>query len=223
MVKKNVVTNSLYIIPLSPSKSLPAKNCSIHLICGAGTGTEFMKIFLDQGYHVTAGVLNVLDTDFETAQFLGIPVASEAPFSPITDRTMKTDLAMISKSDFVVVSSVPFGYGNLPNLQAAKEALKKGIPVIMMDDVPIENRDFTNGQATAYMQELKSTGAFFIKSQDELLAKLNISLQIPKQTSELSSTMTGHLKSVPHSGSSEQVKMEQKPDYEDSKAAGSAK
>jgi len=223
MVKKNVVTNSLYVIPLSPSKSLPAKNCAIHLICGAGTGTEFMKIFLDQGYNVTAGVLNVLDTDFETAQFLNIPVASEAPFSPITDRTMKTNLAMIGKANFVVVSSVPFGYGNLQNLQAAKEALKKGVPVMMMDEVPIENRDFTNGQATAYMQELKSLGACFIKSQDELLTKLNISLQVPKQTSEASSTMTGHLKGVTPSGSSEQVKTEQKFDNEGSEVTGSIK
>jgi iron complex transport system ATP-binding protein len=221
MVKKNVVTNSLYIIPLSPSKSLPAKNCSIHLICGAGTGTEFMKIFLDQGYHVTAGVLNVLDTDFETAQFLDIPVASEAPFSPITDRTMKTNLAMISKANFVVVSSVPFGYGNLPNLQAAKEAQKKGIQVMVMDEVPIENRDFTNGQAVAYMQELKGLGAFFVKSQDDLLTKLNISLQVTKQPCELSSTVAGHLKGVTLSGNSEQVKMEQS-DHED-KVTGSIK
>ena len=87
---------------------------------------------------------------------------------------------------------------------------------MMMDEVPIENRDFTNGQATSYMQELKSLGACFIKSQDELLTKLNISLQIPKQTSEVSSTMTGHLKGVTLSGDSEQVKME-KLDHEDSK------
>jgi iron complex transport system ATP-binding protein len=197
IVKKNAVTNSLYVIPLSPSKPLPPKNCAIHLICGAGTGTELMKIFLDEGYNVTAGVLNVLDTDFETAQLLNIQVTSEAPFSPITERTVKTNLGMISKANFVVISSVPFGYGNLPNLLAAKEALNSGIPVMVIDQVPIENRDFTSGRAKALMEELKSLGAVFINNQDELLTKLNISLEKTRLPKELSSTIAGHLKDVP--------------------------
>ncbi|HMK93973.1 MAG TPA: ABC transporter ATP-binding protein [Candidatus Limnocylindrales bacterium] len=196
IVKKNAVTNSLYVIPLSPSKPSPPKNCAIHLICGAGTGTELMKIFLDEGYNVTAGVLNVLDTDFETAQLLNIQVASEAPFSPVTERTVKTNLAMISKANFVVISSVPFGYGNLPNLIAAKEALNRGIPVMVIDQVPIENRDFTGGHAKALMEELKSLGAVFVKNQYELLTKLNISLEKTKLPEELSSTIAGHLKDL---------------------------
>ncbi len=194
IVKKNPVTNTLYVNLMSPSKSSPSKNCSIHLICGAGTGTELMKIFLDEGYKVTAGVLNVLDTDFETAQYLNIPVTSEAPFSPITERTMKTNLAMINKADFVVVSSVPFGFGNLQNLQGAKEALKKGIPVLVIDQVPIESRDFTNGQAKTYLQELKRMGAIFVKDQTELLNRLKISQQIPEPPKEFAATIAGHLK-----------------------------
>ena len=194
IVKKNAVTNSLYVIPLSPTKPLPPKNCAIHLICGAGTGTELMKIFLNEGYNVTAGVLNVLDTDFETAQLLNIQVASEAPFSPITERTVKTNLTMISRANFVVISSVPFGYGNLPNLASAKEALNSGIPVMVIDQVPIENRDFTSGRAKALMEELKSLGAVFVKNQDELLAKLNISFGKTELPKELRSTISGHLK-----------------------------
>ncbi len=38
---------------------------------------------------VTAGVLNMLDTDYETAELLKIPTVSEAPFSPITDQSKK--------------------------------------------------------------------------------------------------------------------------------------
>ena len=194
IVKKNLVTNSLYVIPLSPPKFSPLKNCAIHLICGAGTGTALMKILLEEGYSVTAGVLNVLDTDFETAEFLNIPVTSEAPFSPITEKTRKANLAMISKASTVVVTSVPFGHGNLQNLEAAKEALKKGIPLFVIDEVPIESRDFTKGQATALFGDLKNMGAVFVKNQDELLHMLNVSEEKLKMAKNVPPSIADHLK-----------------------------
>jgi iron complex transport system ATP-binding protein len=195
IVQKHFVTNSLYVIPLSPPKSPSSKKCSIHLICGAGTGTALMKVLLDEGYSVTAGVLNVLDTDFETAQFLKVPVTTEAPFSPITEKTHKANLAMISKASTVVLTSVPFGYGNLQNLEAAKEALERGIPIFVVDEVPIESRDFTQGKAKALFIELKSKGAVFVKNQNELLSLLNVSeekLKLAKE--EETAKILDHLK-----------------------------
>ena len=196
IVKKNLVTNSLYVIPLSPPKSSPLKNCAIHLICGAGTGTAIMKILLEEGYSVTAGVLNVLDTDFETAQFLNIPVTSEAPFSPITEKTRKANLAMISKASTVVVTSVPFGHGNIQNLESAKEALEKGIPLFVIDEVPIESRDFTKGQATTLFGDLKNMGAVFVKNQEELLHMLNVSEEKLKMAKNVPPSIADHLKSA---------------------------
>ncbi len=195
IVKKNSVTGSLYVNLMSVTKPPAPKNCSIHLICGAGTGAELMKIFQNEGYLVTAGVLNVLDTDYETAQYLNIPVASEAPFSPITDKSMKINLEMIKKANFTVISSVPFGYGNLENLQAAKEALQKGVNVIVLDQVPIESRDFTKGQAKACLDELKKMGAIFVKTQNELLSKLDIHVQTSKLSGEVPQSVVDHLKS----------------------------
>jgi iron complex transport system ATP-binding protein len=194
IVKKHLVTNSIYVIPLSPPKSLPSKKCSIHLICGAGTGTALMKILLDEGYSVTAGVLNVLDTDFETAQFLKIPVTTEAPFSPITEKTHKANLAMINKARMVVLTSVPFGYGNFQNLEAAKEALEREIPVFVIDEVPIESRDFTQGKAKALFMELKSKGAVFVKDQNELLSLLNVSEEKLKMAKVETAKFLNHLK-----------------------------
>jgi iron complex transport system ATP-binding protein len=153
-----------------------------------------MKIFLEEGYCVTAGVLNVLDTDFETAEFLNIPVASEAPFSSITEKTREANLALISKASYVVVTSVPFGHGNLQNLEVAKEALKKGIPLFVIDEVPIESRDFTQGQATALLKEMKSMGAIFVKNQDELLHLLNVSEEKVKLAKEVPPSVVDHLK-----------------------------
>jgi iron complex transport system ATP-binding protein len=137
----------------------------------------------------------VLDTDFETAQFLKVPVTTEAPFSPITEKTHKANLAMISKASTVVLTSVPFGYGNLQNLEAAKEAIERGIPIFVVDEVPIESRDFTQGKAKALFIELKSKGAVFVKNQNELLSLLNVSeekLKLAKE--EETAKILDHLK-----------------------------
>jgi iron complex transport system ATP-binding protein len=194
IVKKHIVTNSLFVIPLSPQKASPSRKCAIHVICGAGTGTALMKVLLDEGYSVTAGILNVLDTDFETAQFLKIPVITEAPFSPITGKTHKANLAMMSKASTVVLTSVPFGYGNLQNLEAALAAVERGIPTFVIEEVPIEKRDFTGGKAKALLTELKSKGAEFVKDQNELLSMLNVSVEKLKIAKEERDRILAHLK-----------------------------
>jgi iron complex transport system ATP-binding protein len=194
IVKKHLVTNSIFVIPLSPQKFPPSRKCSIHLICGAGTGTALMKVLLDEGYSVTAGVLNVLDTDFETAQFLKIPVTTEAPFSPITEKTHKDNLVMINKASTVVLTSVPFGFGNLQNLEAAKEALDRGIPTFVIDEIPVERRDFTRGKAKKLFTELKNKGAVFVKNQNELLSLLNVSEEKLKIAKEERDRILDHLK-----------------------------
>jgi iron complex transport system ATP-binding protein len=175
IVRRNPVTNSLNIIPLSPKKVSAEKKCTIHLICGAGTGTLLMKTLVDEGYSVTAGVLNQLDSDFEACELLKIPMVTEAPFSAITDESYLSNLEMINNARMVVLTSVPFGLGNLRNLEAAKVALKRGIPVYVVDEVPIESRDFTAGKATALMNELKIDGAVFVKHPSDLPSLLNIS------------------------------------------------
>jgi iron complex transport system ATP-binding protein len=194
IVKKHLVTNSMFVIPLSPQKASPSRKCSIHLICGAGTGTTLMKVLLDEGYSVTAGVLNVLDTDFETAQFLKVPVTSEAPFSPITEKTHKANLAMISEASTVVLTSVPFGFGNLRNLEAAIVAVERGIPTFVIEEVPIERRDFTRGKAKVLLNELKNKGAEFVKNPNELLSLLNVSVEKLKIAKKERDRILDHLK-----------------------------
>ncbi|MEM1562056.1 MAG: ABC transporter ATP-binding protein [Candidatus Bathyarchaeia archaeon] len=175
IVKKHPLTNSLYVITVSSIKPTLAKgrSLSIHLICGAGTGSALMKSLIENGYRVTAGVLNVLDTDYETAQLLKIPVVSEAPFSPITDENYKANLEMASGADVVVVTSVPFGRGNLRNLEVALKALEKGVHVCIINEEPIEKRDFTGGEARKYFLELSNRGAIFIKDRSELMLLLD--------------------------------------------------
>jgi iron complex transport system ATP-binding protein len=196
MVKKNAVTDSLYIIPLSPQKASPPKNCSIHLVSGAGTGTVLMKTLQEEGYTITAGVLNVLDTDFETAEYLNIQVISEAPFSPITEKTRNANLDLMKKAGFMVITSVPFGYGNLPNLESALEAVKHGVQTYVIEEESIEGRDFTSGKATALMEELKKNGAIFIKHASELPALVNATHDLMELQKNGHKEIPGHTKNV---------------------------
>jgi iron complex transport system ATP-binding protein len=176
VVKKHPLTGSLYVIPI-PLKRVKAKASGnkkfrVHVICGAGTGAQTLQALVEKGFEVTAGVLHVLDTDYETALLLNIPVISEAPFSPITEQNYKANLKVISEANAVVVTSVPIGSANLLNLKAAKDALERGIPTFVVEETPITQRDFTGGEAQKLLLELKSKGATFVKSQNELLQLL---------------------------------------------------
>jgi iron complex transport system ATP-binding protein len=193
IVNKHPVTDLPYVIPVSRPKETLRRNVSVHIVCGAGTGSMLMKTLTDLGFMVTAGVLNVSDTDFATAEYLKIPVVTETPFSPITEKAQKANLAMVSRANMVVVTGVPFGLGNLQNLEAAKEALKQKIPVYVLDDVPVNLRDFTGGKATALFAELKQLGAVFVKDQIELLRLLNVSVEKARLASD-SPLVPDHLK-----------------------------
>ena len=132
-----------------------------------------MKLLKDEGYFVTSGVLNLLDTDQETAQLLGIPTTSEAPFSPITEEAYESNLKMIRKANAVIITPTQFGDGNLRNLEAAETALKEGIPTILIENGPIKDRDFTNGKATEILAKLKNNRAITVKNSCELLQFLD--------------------------------------------------
>jgi iron complex transport system ATP-binding protein len=168
IVRKNLVTNSPYVIPLSTKKPFEVKECSVHVICGAGTGTPLLKIFLDKGYSVSAGVLNVADSDLETCEYLKVISVSDPPFSGITDKSHEANLAMVKNANIVILTAVPFGLGNIKNIEAAIEAAKWGIPTYVMDESPIEERDYTGGKATDLIQQLRNCGAIFVKDQAEL-------------------------------------------------------
>jgi iron complex transport system ATP-binding protein len=173
IVKKHPVTGSLHVMPISRPLNLVPRSLLVHMISGGGTGSHVMKTLLDEGYRLTAGVLNLLDTDQETAQLLKIPTTNEAPFSPITEEAHKANMMMIRKANVVVITPTQFGEGNFRNLEAAETALNEGIPVVLMENGAVGERDFTKGKATKALEKLKSKGAVTVKNNCELLEFLD--------------------------------------------------
>ena len=131
-----------------------------------------MRLLLEHGYRLSAGVLNVLDTDYEAACTLGIPVISDAPFSSITEEAHKANLNKIENANAIILTDAPFGRGNLRNLGAAIVALEKEKTTIVVNEKPIQERDFTGGYAQESYLELRKRGAIFVKGYDQILPTL---------------------------------------------------
>ncbi len=146
-------------------------NRSVHVIAGGGSGIELYRRLLIEGYEVTTGVLNRLDSDAEAARALNIEVVLEQPFSPVGNEAIAEALKMIDKADNVILSQVPIGSGNLVNLQLASEALKRGKTVLLAKG--IADRDYTEGKAALQLVNgLLTDGAIGWQSIQELMLQL---------------------------------------------------
>lgn len=177
-VVQNVFNGKPYVMfnPYDSSRTFNGSSppsFRVHLIGGGGTITELMLRLHSQGYALSAGVLNILDTDWTTANQLGIPMAEEAPFSPIGAISRDINLKLIQNADLIILGNIPFGEGNLPNLEAAKTALSMGKQVWICEFSTLEKRDFTQGVAISIYHGLKDNGAVIYHEMPHLLSQLN--------------------------------------------------
>ncbi|MCE1274877.1 MAG: ABC transporter ATP-binding protein, partial [Chlorobiales bacterium] len=124
-----------------------------------------------EGFEVSAGVLNQLDSDAEAARALDISCALEQPFSAIGNEAFEEARLMVSEADGVVVSAVPFGSGNVVNLELAADALRAGKPVWMASGIAA--RDYTvDKAATLAAERLRNDGAVEWSGIHELMTRL---------------------------------------------------
>jgi iron complex transport system ATP-binding protein len=100
-----------------------------------------------------------LDSDFEIAKDLRIPVVTEIPFAQVSDDAYRENIRRIEESVAVIVSEFAVGPGNLKNLEAASRALDMGKTVIVMNPGGIEARDFVGGKAKQMCSDLLRRGA----------------------------------------------------------------
>ncbi len=172
IVTKNPVTGCPSITPLSKNY-IERDEGLIHIIPGGGCGSSIMRLLTMKGYRVSSGVVNIGDSDWEEANSLGIEVVEEKPFSPITPEKAEENLKLIESADMIVVSEMPFGNGNILNLEMACKAMEKGIPVILIETEPKKERDYTNGRAADIYRKLKQMGAKPVRSMGEVMDKIS--------------------------------------------------
>lgn len=160
IVHRNPLTGKLYITSIPKTyASSNSEGMRVHVICGSGTGAVIMHGLKEMGCRVSAGVLNVLDTDEEIAEKLRIEVVAEAPFSPISDEAFGLNMGAIEGADLVVLTNIPVGAGNFRNLLAAEKALGMGKRMVLVEETPMSERDYTEGRATRLLEKLHQRGA----------------------------------------------------------------
>jgi iron complex transport system ATP-binding protein len=170
-VERNPLSGAPRVVPIArPREPQALRPGAVHVICGAGSGIDSARRLLLRGYRVTLGVLNAGDTDQKAGQILGLAMALEKPFSPISEKSHRENLEMIAGANRVVVEKFPVGPGNLLNLKAALEGLKGGKKVIVLENDPAF--DHTGGEAATCYRKLKEGGAVFIADHSRLLEEV---------------------------------------------------
>ncbi|MHB0999300.1 MAG: heme ABC transporter ATP-binding protein [Armatimonadota bacterium] len=144
-----------------------ANSLKVHVICGGGSGGRVFAKLVEIGCEVTAGVINIGDTDQEAAESMGIEYVEDAPFSPISKIAEDANLEFIDRADAVLLGDVPFGSGNMTNLYAAVYAADNGKQVaIMGNQDEFGSRDFAGGKVTRTLENLVEHGAVVLESVD---------------------------------------------------------
>ncbi len=172
------LTNPLTGRPLlftldSAAAPSPAPNAPhVFVIAGGGAGAAVYYALLAAGWHVSTGVLNLLDTDEEVARALRLTHITEQPFSPISDEVYWRAQSIARGADAIFIADVPFGRGNLRNLELALEAQSMGVPIYALETRPIEQRDFTGGEATRLWNALLAGGMQTAPSIEEAIARM---------------------------------------------------
>jgi len=171
-VQQNPETGSVMVVPTPRLVAGPfARGVRLHAIAGGGCGEEVLRRLMLCEYTVSCGVLNEGDRDAGIAEALELEVALEKPFSPIGGEAFVEAERMAGEAQGVVVCGVPFGPGNVANLELAERMLERGIPVFMMSG--IEDRDYTpDRKAGAIAKRLREAGAREWKSMADLLQML---------------------------------------------------
>lgn len=165
-------TPMVSLLPGSRPQAAEKKERRVHILAGGGSGGEIMRDLQSAGYAVSAGVLNVGDSDWEAARALAVPVVAEAPFSAITQVRHGENMAMIAQADAVVLAETPVGHGNLLNLTAALAARRDGKTVYLLAEQPEQQRDFTEGEGRRLLEEIKQSGAVVIMEKARLYRAL---------------------------------------------------
>jgi iron complex transport system ATP-binding protein len=123
---------------------------SIHVIGGGGSAGNIIRLLYEKSYTLSGGVFQPGDTDADVAMAFGIQAVIGQPFCTINERQARQNREKILAADLAILSNLYYGEQNLDNLSAAFSAKK----LIVVEDTPIEQRDFTGGKAAKMYQDL---------------------------------------------------------------------
>ncbi len=140
----------------------------VHVVCGGGSGEAVLPALVGAGHSVSAGALNLLDSDEALARELHVSAAVEAPFSPLSDPVRAENRRLMRSADAIVVAPVCIGAANLANLEDLLE-LDGPRRIFLLDPPTPGPRDFTGGRGGRDLAELERRGAMRVRDAGALL------------------------------------------------------
>jgi iron complex transport system ATP-binding protein len=144
-------------VRIGPPRALvPPLGRRAHVVGGAGRGAPVIRRLVEAGYQVSVGVLHAFDSDAAVAERLNLVRVSVPPFSHVDPEAEAACLALMLEAELLVVCDAPFGPGNVANLRLALAAARSGASTYLVEQVPIQERDFAGGEATALWSELRA-------------------------------------------------------------------
>lgn len=141
----------------------------VHVVGGGGSGVLLFRNLLNLGWKVSTGVVNVGDSDWQEASRLGISIIEAPPFCNVGVNEVMRNIKMMQKAEFIIMAGIPFGTGNIQNLECVLEEAGKGRPVIVVDNIDIGERDYTGGKAAELYSSLLNSGVRTVSSEWEAI------------------------------------------------------
>jgi iron complex transport system ATP-binding protein len=144
----------------------------IHVIAGGGTAKKFLYKLENLGYQLSIGVLNIGDADWQAAKELGIKIVEAPPFIDISKNEIQENRKFIEKADLIILSDLPFGHGNLANLEILLDYPKK--KKLLFSNLEIKKRDYIKGKAERIWNKLLEAdkNIYLLKDRSNLIKNI---------------------------------------------------
>lgn len=174
-LRRDPRTGTPYLLPQRLASSAapgpsPLGPGPVHVVGGGGSAGPVLQALVDAGYRVTAGILNLLDSDLETCEALGVPCAVEAPFAPFGPEARAEQRAFLRAARLVVVAPFAVGPPNLPNLEDLREFAPR-VPILLLPRPVGTAWDFADGGGVRALADLRAAGAIELAGLPALLAE----------------------------------------------------
>ena len=164
----------------------------VHVLAGGGSGALLMRALADARIPFSVGALNIGDSDYALALRLAQEVIGEQPYSPVSPAVLARVHSRLTSVAALVICPAHIGAGNLPLLEEACDAARRGTLTLVLGETPrqpaastslveqqvqqsgIVGRDYTGGEGVKMMLALFEAGARLVFSVGEVVDTLRI-------------------------------------------------
>ncbi|MDF2566250.1 MAG: hmuV 3 [Massilibacillus sp.] len=168
-VYTNQVSGKLDIYTFSKPECL-LQNKKIHMIGGNGTSGSVIRKLYEQECQLSIGVLEQGDIDTAIAKAFQIESITTQNFNQMSEMIKLENKKKIETADLVVLTNCHYTEQNYFNLEMASLAKR----LIVIEETPIEERDFTKGKATVLYKNLLHKKSVTVHKSDTVIEEIRL-------------------------------------------------